>query len=151
MLNESLASKAIQGGVATIVAAFWNETLAHMIPWLIVSLAVIICDLAFGIRKSLLMDEEVRFSRAVRATMGKIVTYFSFVCMVCSITVAAEINYRIDVYACLLVCCIEGCSIVGNILRPKGIHLNPFGLLVILCRKVFKVDREDVKEILQEK
>lgn len=137
------------GGFAAIAGAFVIESLQHMIPWLIVSCAVILCDLAFGVRKSLLTGEKVRFSRAIRATMGKMVTYFAFVCMVCMISVASHNEYPIDVYSCLLVCFIEGCSIVGNILKPKGIVVNLAGVLGVFGKKVLKVDKEDVKEILR--
>ena len=78
------------GGFAAIATAFVAESLQNMIPWLIVSCAVILCDLLFGVRKSILMGEKVRFSRAIRATMGKMVTYFAFVCMVCMISVASH-------------------------------------------------------------
>jgi hypothetical protein len=138
------------GGFAAIASAFVIESLQNMIPWLIVSCAVILCDLAFGVRKSMLMGEKVRFSRAIRATMGKMVTYFAFVCMVCMISVASHNEYSIDVYSCLLVCFIEGCSIVGNILKPKGININVIGALGVFGKKVFKVDKEDVRDIIQE-
>ena len=44
---------------------------------------------------------------------------------------------------------IEGCSIVGNILKPKGININVIGALGVFGKKVFKVDKEDVKEIIE--
>lgn len=64
----------VTAGFAAIASQFIQESIGHMIPWLIVTGAVIVCDLIFGVRKSLLMDEEVRFSSAVRRTMGKMVT-----------------------------------------------------------------------------
>lgn len=139
-MNEKSAlwSNTIQGSFAGIASAFITQTLEHMIPWLMVSAAVILCDLAFGVRKSLIMGEEVRFSRAVRNTMGKMVTYFAFVCMVCMICVASGQKYQIDVWACLLVCFIEGCSIIGNILKPKGINFNLLGALNEVGRATFK-------------
>lgn len=139
-MNEksALLSNTIQGSFAGIASAFITQTLEHMIPWLMVSAAVILCDLAFGVRKSLIMGEEVRFSRAVRNTMGKMVTYFAFVCMVCMICVASGQRYQIDVWACLLVCFIEGCSIIGNILKPKGINFNLLGALNEVGKATFK-------------
>lgn len=59
------------GSFAVIAGAFVAESLQNMIPWLIVTCAVILCDLLFGVRKSMLMGDKVRFSRAIRATMGK--------------------------------------------------------------------------------
>lgn len=150
MEDKEIISGAIQGGFASIAAGFVSESLNHMIPWLIVSFVVIMTDLAFGIRKSLLMNEEVRLSRAVRATMGKMVTYFAFVCMVCMINVATKQDWNIDVYSCLLVCLIEVCSIFGNILKPKGIKIDLLGAARVFVRKAANVDNEDVKCILRE-
>lgn len=151
-MNEKtvlVLNNTIQGSFAGIASAFIGQTLSHMIPWLMVTAAVILCDLAFGVRKSLIMGDEVRFSRAVRNTMGKMVTYFAFVCMVCMICVASGEQYGIDKWSCLLVCFIEGCSIVGNILKPKGIDFNLLGAFREIGKATFKkvnmeVDTEKV-------
>lgn len=141
-------TQSVPGGFAAIASAFVVETLEHMIPWLIASCAVIVCDLAFGVRCSILMGEKVRFSRAVRATMGKMVTYFAFVVMVCMINVAAGNAYPIDRWSCLLICFIEGCSIIGNILKPKGYSFNLIKAIGVFGKKAFDVDKEDVGEII---
>lgn len=151
-MNEKtvlVLNNTVQGSFAGIASAFIGQTLSHMIPWLMVTAAVILCDLAFGVRKSLIMGEEVRFSRAVRNTMGKMVTYFAFVCMVCMICVASGEQYGIDQWSCLLVCFIEGCSIIGNILKPKGIDFNLLGAFREIGKATFKkvnmeVDTEKV-------
>lgn len=126
MMKDAI-TQGVSSGFAAVATAFIQESLSHMVPWLIVSCAVILCDLAFGLRKSMLMKEEVRISRAFRRTMGKMVTYFSFVCMVCMINVAAGNDYAIDKWSCLLVCGIEFLSIISNILKPKGYSL------ILLC------------------
>lgn len=141
-------TQSVPEGFAAIASAFIIETLEHMIPWLIASFAVIICDLAFGIRKSLLMGEDVRFSRAIRATMGKMVTYFAFVCMVVMINIASGNKWNIDVYSCLLVCFIEFCSIISNILIPKGYDFNMIKALGLFGKKALDVDKEDISEII---
>lgn len=147
-MKEHIVTQSIPGGFAVIASSFIMQSLEHMIPWLIVSFSVIICDLAFGVRKSLLMNEEVRFSGAIRRTMGKMVTYFAFVCMVVMINIASGGKWNIDIYSCLLVCFIEFCSIVSNILKPKGYDFNVLKALGIFCKKVFNVDKEDVSEII---
>lgn len=86
-MKENVITQSIPGGFSVIASGFIMESLEHMIPWLIVSFSVVVCDLAFGIRKSLLMKENVRFSTAIRRTMGKMVTYFAFVCMVVMINI----------------------------------------------------------------
>lgn len=150
MEDKGVISATIQGSFASVATAFVMESLQHMIPWLIVSFFVIVTDLAFGVRKSLLMGEEVRLSRAVRATLGKMVTYFAFVVMVCMISVASGKEWNIDVYACLLVCFIELCSILGNILKPKGIKIDMLGATRVFVKKAAGVDDDDVKCILKE-
>lgn len=147
-MKENIITQSIPGGFAMIASSFIMQSLEHMIPWLIVSFAVTICDLAFGVRKSLLMNEEVRFSGAIRRTMGKMVTYFAFVCMVVMINIASGDKWNIDIYSCLFVCFIEFCSIVSNILKPKGYDFNVLKALGIFCKKVFNVDKEDVSEII---
>lgn len=149
-MKENIVTQSIPGGFAVIASSFIMQSLEHMIPWLIVSFSVIICDLAFGVRKSLLMNEEVRFSGAIRRTMGKMVTYFAFVCMVVMINIASGGKWNIDIYSCLFVCFIEFCSIISNILKPKGYDFNVLKALGIFCKKVFKVDKEDVSEIITE-
>ena len=138
-----------EGSFSTTVALFLNECLGHMLPWFAVSGAVILCDLIVGIRKSLMMGEEVRFSKACRRTLGKCITYFSFVMMVAMIDVAANGGGTIDKWACLLVCFIEFTSIVSNMLKPKGYDLNIVKLIGLGCSKVLKVDKKDIEEVIE--
>ena len=146
-LKQHIVEVAIPGSFTTVAMAFIQESIIHMIPWLIVTCAVILCDLAFGIRCSLMLGEKVRFSSAARRTMGKMVTYFAFVVMVCMITVAAGSRWQIDIYACLLVCLIEGVSIIGNILKPKGYDIDLRKVLNLFGRKALKVE-EDISECI---
>ena len=87
------------GSYSLIFATFLAESIGHIIPWLIVAACVILCDLVVGIRKSLLIGEEVRFSSACRRTLGKMCSYFMFVIMVAVIDVAAHGGETIDKYA----------------------------------------------------
>ena len=147
-MKKNIITQTIPGGFSVIASSFIAQSLEHMIPWLIVTFSVVVCDLAFGIRKSLLMGEEVRFSGAVRRTMGKMVTYFAFVCMVVMINIASGNKWNIDVYSCLLVCFIEFCSIISNILKPKGYSFNLLKALGLFGKKVLDVEKEDMNEII---
>lgn len=150
-MEKSIIASPAEGSVAAILAAFLQESLGHIIPWLIVTAAVIICDLVVGIRKSWMMGEEVRFSTACRRTMGKMVSYFMFVIMVVAIDVAAHGGGVIDKWACLAVCLIEFSSIMSNILKPKGYDFNMIKLLSVVFGKKFDVDNEDIEEIIKKK
>lgn len=134
---------------AVMVSTFMQESFAHMVPWFIVTCAVILCDLITGVRKSYIMGEPVRISSAARRTMGKCVTYFSFVVMVCMICVASGAQYGIDKWSCLLVCAIEGISIMGNILRPKGYDFNFIAIMSLVFKKIFGGNKEDYKDIIE--
>lgn len=147
-MEEKTIHQAVAGVFAPIAGSFVIDSLQLMIPWLIAMLCVIICDLVTGVRKSMLMGEHVRFSRAWRATMGKMVTYFSFVVMVVMVNRAAGGSFHIDTYACLFVCFIEGCSIISNILKPKGYNFNLAKAIGLFCKKVFSVDKEDMESIV---
>lgn len=135
---------AAEGGYSVIFATFLRESIGHIIPWLIVTACVILCDLVVGLRKSIMMGEEVRFSSACRRTLGKCVSYFMFVIMVAVIDVAAHGGSTIDKWACLLVCFIEGCSIINNILKPKGMSLDIKKLIEILIGKKLDVKLDGV-------
>jgi hypothetical protein len=145
-VEKQLVINSVTGGFAAIASQIVSESIGHMIPWLMVSGAVILCDLVCGIRKSLMMGEEVRFSSACRRTMGKAITYFSFVVMVAMIDVAAHTEMSIDKWACLLVCFIEGTSIVSNILKPKGYNVNLIKAIALLFENKLGVD--GVEEVI---
>ena len=85
-----MLASATEGSYSILFATFLQESIGHIIPWVIVAFCVIVCDLVVGIRKSLLMNEEVRFSSACRRTLGKMVSYFMFVIMVAVIDVASH-------------------------------------------------------------
>lgn len=133
----------------TIASGFVIDSLQAMFPWLITMFSVIICDLAMGVRKSLLMNEKVRISRAIRATMGKMVTYFSFVVMVVFINKSAGGTMGIDVAGCLLVCGIEGISIIGNILKPKGYDIDLGRAITLVFNRTLHVAKEDMEEVVK--
>lgn len=135
---------ATEGSYSVIFATFLRESIGHIIPWLIVTFCVILCDLVVGLRKSIMMGEEVRFSSACRRTLGKCVSYFMFVIMVAVIDVAAHGGELIDKWACLLVCFIEGCSIINNILKPKGMSLDIKRLIEILIGKKLDIKLDGV-------
>lgn len=120
-----------------------------MIPWLVVTFCVILCDLVVGVRKSLILGEEVRFSSACRRSIGKTVSYYTFVVMAAVIDVAANGGGMIDKWACLMVCFIEGCSIISNILKPKGYNINLVKMIAVIFSKKFDVAKQDVEEIIE--
>lgn len=140
-----------EGGYSVILAGFLQESIGHIIPWIIVSFVVILCDLVVGIRKSMIMGEEVRFSSACRRTLGKCVSYFMFVIMVAAIDVAAHGGGTIDKWACLAVCLIEFSSIMSNILKPKGYDVNFAKLIALVFGKKFEMSKKEIEDVFEKK
>lgn len=146
--NDSLQT-GVHGGFGVVALTFLHETLYQTIPWLIAMMCVVVCDLCVALRRCYLMGERVRLSRAVRATMGKMVTYSSFVLMVCVVEVAVGRDMHIDRWACLAVCVIEFSSIVSNLLRPKGVEVDFVRLAAALCSRLFRLDTKAVEGIIR--
>lgn len=55
-MEKQFVVNGVNGGFAAIASQFVQESIGHMIPWLMVTGAVIVCDLVFGVRKSLMME-----------------------------------------------------------------------------------------------
>lgn len=147
-MQEKIAHQAVAGLFSGIATNFLIDSIKAMVPWLIAMFMVIIVDLITGTRKSMAMGEHVRFSRALRITMGKMVTYFTFVMTVVFINMASDSRFDIDIYACLFVCGIELCSIISNIIKPKGYTLNIMKAIGILAGKLLCVNREDAEKLV---
>ena len=150
-MTKTVINNFSEGGFSVILAGFLQESIGHIIPWIIVAFVVILCDLVVGIRKSLMMGEEVRFSSACRRTLGKCVSYFMFVIMVAAIDVAAHGGGTIDKYACLTVCLIEFSSIMSNILKPKGYDVNFAKLIALIFGKKFEISKNEIEDVFEKK
>lgn len=148
-MDKTILTSATEGGYSVVLAGFLQDSIGHVIPWLVATACVIVCDLVVGIRKSLMMGEDVRFSTACRRTIGKFVSYFTFVVMVAVVDVAANGGGSIDKWACLLVCFIEFSSIIGNILKPKGYDVNLAKLIAVVFGKRFGVHGREIEEIIE--
>ena len=148
-MDKTILTSATEGGYSVVLAGFLQDSIGHVIPWLVATACVIVCDLVVGIRKSLMMGEDVRFSTACRRTIGKFVSYFTFVVMVAVVDVAANGGGSIDKWACLLVCFIEFSSIMGNILKPKGYDVNLAKLIAVIFGKRFGVHGKEIEEIIE--
>lgn len=141
VFNDTKLVHTFGGRVFSAAGVFVIDSLEQIITWLIVLFTVVITDLIFGCRKSIKTGVEVRFSRAVRATIGKLITYFSFVTMSVFIERASHIE-GLAKWMCLFVCFIEITSIISNILKPKGYDVNFIRIFSMLVKKMFSIDKE---------
>lgn len=138
----SLGTKAM-----AFAGIFIMEALEHLIQWFIVMALVIFTDLVSALAKCWRMGEHIRVSRGLRDTMSKSVTYFSFVVMMVFLNTALKDQYNLDKWAILFVCFVEGCSIINNMLKPKGYEINLNAIISIVLDKLgFKTNDDIIKK-----
>lgn len=130
------ATNTASGLFVPMAAVFLQDTFRTMLPWIMVMLSVVLCDLIAGIRKSLKLGIHVSWSMAFRETMGKMVTYVAFVMMVAMIDAASGHSYNVALWGCLFICALEGGSILSNILKPYGIDITPKGIVLFFSSRL---------------
>lgn len=126
----------VSGGFGAIASAFVYESLESIIPWLLAMFFVILCDLFAGVWCCLRTGVKLRFSKGCRDTIAKSLTYFAAVVASCMIENASGTGIPIAKCVLLFVCFIELCSVISNILRPKGYRLDLGKALKALFKKI---------------
>ncbi|SFG38102.1 phage holin family protein [Prevotella sp. KH2C16] len=143
----------IQGASTVVSSLMWlliDQSLRLMIPWIIAITLVVGADFVAGLRKSLKLHVHISISTAFRSTMGKLVTYFAFVCAVCFVDVSANGGTAIAKWSCLFICGIEGLSVIGNILKPYGIDLSLKTFVKMFAIRRLGLDKDEAENIVKE-
>lgn len=143
---------AASGVIVPAAFAFLHNAMVIMVPWVITMFFVIIADLTAGLWKSYKLGIEIRFSRGLRETMGKLLVYFAWVCMVACINVALSGDFLFAKWASCFVIAIELGSIVANLLKPHGINISLAALIkAFLQKSPLPITCEDVDKIITDK
>lgn len=141
---------ATSGVFTPIAMAFIQQSINIMLPWLMVMFAVILTDLFAGIRKSHKLGIRISPTTAFRETFGKMIVYFSFVMMVAMIDVATGGSTVVARWACVVICVLEGGSILSNIMKPYGIVISPRGIIkAFIKRTPLGIGDEEADEIIK--
>lgn len=150
-VNSSVVQ--ITGGmIVPILLTFLGEAITLMIPWFVVMFTIVFCDLAAGLWKSYKLKINIRLSKACRETMGKLIVYFAFVIMICCINVALNGTFDFAKWSALLIVCVEGGSIVANILKPHGINISLNAILkAFLSHSAMPLTCPEIEEIIEKK
>lgn len=123
------------GAVIPTAFVFLQNAMLVMVPWMITMFFVILADLAADVWKSYKLGIEIRFSRELRESMGKMLVYFAFVCMIACINVAFAGQFQFAKWAAGFVIAIEFGSIISNILKPHGINLSLSAIVKAIVQK----------------
>ena len=142
--GASIAGTAIQGGVTSILALYFMDTLTLMIPFVILAAVAIVTDLCLGIQAARAKGQEIRASTAIRRTMNKIVEYTCCIILGASLAVSfgkPAINYVAMVY----VFGNEIISIISNFNAAHGRKIT--GLYEFLLKLIGKRTGIDTSDI----
>lgn len=110
--------------IFAVLGASITSFYAHLAPWLLLGMILVIADLRFGIMAAKKRGEKIRFSRAIRRTINKMVDYLCWVTLaeVCSMTFETTIGVPVISMGMLFIIYgIEINSCVNNYLEYKGI------------------------------
>lgn len=135
MKGNGTITDAVGGGAVTVLGSIYHQCVEQSMPWLVSMTLIVLVDLLTGLRKCWMMDDEIRWSKGFRATISKLVCYWSFAICACMVQVSCDNEYAIAKWACLVVIAIEGISIIGNVLKPHGVNINAIRLLKNLGKK----------------
>ena len=138
------------GALIPILMKFLGEALEQMIPWFIAMTSVVMADLISGLWKCWKLDIPIRFSKACRETMGKMIVYFAFVCMACCVNVAEKGEFDWSRWVALFVVVIEFGSMAGNILKPHGINISMTAIIKAFLHHSWKeLSCPEIDEIVE--
>lgn len=150
MSHRYIVTQIVSGAIIPILMGFLGEALEQMIPWFIAMTSVVLADLISGLWKCLKLGIPIRFSKACRETMGKMIVYFAFVCMAACINVAEKGEFDWSRWVAVFVIIIELGSMAGNVLKPHGIDISLSAILKAFMHHSFKeLTCPELDEIIQ--
>ena len=150
MNSKYIIVQTTSGALIPILMKFLGEALEQMIPWFIAMTSVVMADLVSGLWKCIKLDVPIRFSKACRETMGKMIVYFAFVCMAACINVAEKGEFDWSRWIAVFVVVIEVGSMAGNILKPHGINISLSAIIKAFIHHSWKeLSCPEVDEIVE--
>lgn len=138
----------IIGGVTATIVTPLLEFYTHLIPFLLLAIVLIACDLRFGVARAKRAGEAVRMSRAVRRTLNKLVDY------ICWVTLAGLFGntfgevFGIPLLSAVLLLIIYGIemnSCYNNYFEARGIK-KKFNVFKLFKKKIDVIENENKEE-----
>lgn len=119
--------------IGAVIADFYS----HLAPWLLLGMVLVLVDLRYGVLAARRRGEDIRFSRAWRRTINKMLDYLCWVTVaeLMSRTFAVSLGVPVVSISMLFVIYgIEVSSCVNNYFEYKGIRKR-FNFWKLLNRK----------------
>lgn len=139
----STSSAIAQGGAASIFITFFYDALQIMIPYLIVTFAIVLLDCVYGVKAAKKRNENIKVARAIRRTVSKIFEYTCWIIVAASLSLAVKWNPLQYIILAIPVG-IEMLSIYQNYLFIKGKRIVGLNIFKIVGEKI-GTDLSEVK------
>ena len=130
-------SNNILATAVTAIGAVIADFYSHLAPWLLLGMVLVLVDLRYGVLAARRRGENIRFSRAWRRTINKMLDYLCWVTVaeLMSRTFAVSLGVPVVSISMLFVIYgIEVSSCVNNYFEYKGIRKR-FNFWKLLNRK----------------
>ncbi len=128
---------------------------AHLAPWLLLGLVLVLVDLRYGIMASRIRGETIRASRACRRTVNKSIDYLCWVTVAEVMSRTFGVNLGAPVVSMAILFLIYGIEInscVNNYLEYKGIRMKKFDFFRLIGRRTeLAIEDESEQETDNEK
>lgn len=129
--------------IGAVIADFYS----HLAPWLLLGMVLVLVDLRYGVLAARRRGEDIRFSRAWRRTINKMLDYLCWVTVaeLMSRTFAVSLGVPVvSISMLFIIYGIEVSSCVNNYFEYKGIRKR-FNFWKLLNRKDIDDAIEDEK------
>jgi hypothetical protein len=141
-------------GATSVVLSGMIDFLAPLKWFALLGLVLIIADLRFGIEAARVRGEKIRFSRAGRRTVNKLVDYTCWIFLTAALS-KAFVPFDIPLFPSLVLLVIYGFEINSCFTnyfeaRGKKVKVDIFGLLKKKI-EIIEIKEEDTDEIQQTK
>lgn len=146
-------STIVEGGATISIMAFFSDSMAKTLPWLLLAIPLLVLDLLYGVRAAGYRGEKVRASTAVRRSIDKAVAYI----MWCTAAVMLDTLFEIPWLDKAVLAAVFGNEIVsiwGHKLELQGVEINFTNLWRFIFRKGSEkygmaADKEEVEQIIK--
>lgn len=121
--ENNTVTAVISSGIGSTAVIFFRDAVTAMIPWLILSVPLIVLDLDYGIKAARHRGDKIRFSKAFRKTFGKAVEYVAWCCLAATAARAFEAKW-LEWLVMGAVNMNEMASIIGNYAETKDVTIS---------------------------
>lgn len=142
MTDTNTLFQSALAALGTFITSFYS----HLAPWLLLGMVLVLVDLRYGVMAARARGEQIRFSRAWRRTINKMIDYLCWVTVAELMSRTFAVSLGVPVVSMTMLFIIYGIelsSCVNNYFEYKGV------------RKRFNfwkfINRKDIEDMIEDK